>query len=280
MLKCKNCEKFNESKSVVCSFCQSELVQNGIYQLDKGVDENFVDFDAKCLDQYYSAEKNHFWFKIRNKFILANFKKFIIKSNKIIEIGAGTGAVTRYLIQNGYNVSAGDIHMRALEYAKQYGVDDLYLLDINKQQIINEFDAVCLFDVIEHIDNDSDAIKNVLESLKKNGKLFITVPAHNWLWNADDVKVGHKRRYENKQLQELLLNNGFEINYVSNFFIFIVPLLFIRKLVNKNTESNYQIKINPIVNCLLYFLSTIELFFLKFTKFSVGGSILIVASKK
>ena len=61
---------------------------------------------------------------------MQNIKRYISKDKKIIEIGAGTGNVSRDLQQHGYNnISVGEMHINGLKYAKNYGIKDCYQFD-------------------------------------------------------------------------------------------------------------------------------------------------------
>ena len=67
-----------------------------------------------------------------------------------------------------------------------------------------EFDLVCAFDVIEHVEDDRRILNELSRVLKDDGALIISVPLHAWLWNAFDDLVGHVRRYEPAGLTALL----------------------------------------------------------------------------
>ena len=132
--------------------------------------ENHGDYNAKGLDNLYSAENRHFWFIARKEFILQKMKKYIEKDEKIIEIGAGTGNVARFLMKNGYsNMCVGEMHLNGLKYAKEYGINECYQLNLLDMPFRDEFDAVCMFDVLEHIEDDDFALQNIRKSLNRGG---------------------------------------------------------------------------------------------------------------
>jgi len=103
----------------------------------------------------------------------------------------------------------------------------------------------------------------------------LTVPAHMWLWCDEDEVSNHFKRYELNSLKKLLKDEGFAIKYATNFFISIVPLLYLRT----KSKSSDEITINPIVNFILSAISNIENKILKFVSSKIGGSIIIVAEK-
>jgi SAM-dependent methyltransferase len=184
------------------------------------------------------------------------------------------------------NMSVGEIHLKGLQYATQYGIKNRYQFDLLNTPFSNEFDAVCIFDVLEHIQDDDLALKNIHKSLNKNGKIAITVPAHMWLWNRDDAIVGHKRRYTKKQLITKLENNGFEILSARYFFMSIVPLLFIRTIVKKDNKSkilkseyNNDRSMNFILSTSLLLVSKLENIFNFLLPNLFGGSLLLIAKR-
>lgn len=261
---------------------------DGVKIFHSDQDESHEDYNSKGLDNLYKQEEKHFWFIARKEFILQNVKKHIDLKDKVIEIGAGTGNVARYLQQNGYeDISVGEMHLNGLKYAKSYGMKECYQFDLLDTPFENEFDAVCMFDVLEHIPDDTIALKNVFKMLNNNGKIILTVPSHMWLWNRDDAVAGHKIRYTKKELVEKLEKNGFDVLTARYFFISITPLLFLRRVLNKDDgskvkeeEYNSDISMSSVVSNILLFISRIENKLNKFLPNWFGGSLFVIARKK
>ena len=200
-------------------------------------------FPSEGMDMLYLAENKHFWHIARREFIYQEISRILAslypqdngKSTKILDLGAGTGSVTRHFLSQGFNnIALGEIHPQGLEYAKTYGIKDLYCMDLLDVPFADEFDCIFAFDVLEHIDDDLVALKNMKSMLKNNTKslLALSVPAHKWLWNAHDVSVHHKRRYTKNELVALMQQSGFEIVCAKYFFISITPLLWVRALLH------------------------------------------------
>ncbi len=259
------------------------IEQDNIKIFDEDIKENHADYNAVGLDNLYAQEEKHFWFIARKEFILRSIKQHIKKSTKIIEIGAGTGNVSRYLQNNGYkNISVGEIHLNGLKYAQGYGISECYQFNLLDTPFEDEFDAVCMFDVLEHIEEDDFALQNVNKSLNKRGKIVLT-----WLWNRDDAIAGHKRRYTKKELINKLKVNGFEILKARYFFIGIIPLLFFRTILNKDDKSEVKeiefsndISMNSVLSNVLLFISRVENKISHLLPNIFGGSLLIIAKKK
>lgn len=251
------------------------------------INKEHSDYNSQGLDCLHAVEEKHFWFISRKEFIFHQLKKFVDKTSKLIEVGAGTGNVSRYLMQRGFSdIAVGEMHLNGLEYARDYGVKECYQFDLLEVPFESEFDAVGMFDVLEHIENDVFAITNVHKMLKSGGYVVLTVPAHMWLWSRDDNIAGHKRRYTRKELVAKLENGGFEVLDSRYFFVGIVPLLLLRRIVNRDTKKQIETKeykkvisINPILNKFLLFSTRIENKIASFLPNFFGGSLYVIGRK-
>ena len=74
-----------------------------------------------------------------------------------------------------------------------------------------KYDLITMFEVLEHIEEDKDALKKVNGLLNKKGMFLISVPAKAKLWGASDTIVGHIKRYEKEEVINLLNHSGFEV---------------------------------------------------------------------
>lgn len=289
MILCPNCQEELSLRGEIleCPECLNQVnKKNGIFVFHPHYSKEFSNHTLEGLEAIHSVEDYHFWFRTRAKYIVRIIKKFINKDAQIIDIGAGSGNVSRILKDEGYKMAVGEIQLPGLYWAKKYGIKDLYQFDLNLPVFRNHFDVVCLFDVLEHLENDDLAIKSVKTMLREKGKVVITVPAHKWLWNKRDVLERHRRRYELKEIKDLFLQNGFKIIMCKHFFVSILPLLVVRKFFScaegvecLQNKIGDNVKINPLVNKLLYYMVTLENLILGKFSLKIGGSITVVAEK-
>jgi glycosyltransferase involved in cell wall biosynthesis len=75
-------------------------------------------------------------------------------------------------------------------------------------------DSILCSNVLEHIENEQAALRNMHAVLKPGGRLVLVVPAGTWLHGSMDVVLGHYRRYSKKSLIALLSSRGFEVETV------------------------------------------------------------------
>ena len=290
MIICKNCKNqfYFDKGNVICPDCKYKVkVKDNIFIFHPEKDNHCDDYNSIGLDKIFRVENDHFWFRCRKKLIKNYFRKFINKSDEIIEVGAGTGNIAEMLQGEGFHVSVGDIHINGLKYAVGHGIENCYQFDLLKSPFVSEFDVIAMFDVIEHIEDEGLVFFNIKQTLKANGILILTVPAYNFLWNRDDAIACHKQRYNIIQIKKMLLLNGFEVIKTQYFFGAIFPLLVLRKFINKDDGSEIKeseivkdIIISKVINLLLMCISSIEIFLLRWLSIPFGGSIIAIARKK
>lgn len=247
--------------------------------------------DKNYIRQYGKLETTNWWFTIRQKIILQTLQKFIstdkISRLKILNVGVAAGASSKWLAQLGDVVSVENEPL-FIEYlhAHNYSVTQASIISLPFEN--NSFDIVCAFDVIEHVDEDDIAVKELWRVCKTGGAICITVPAFQSLWGTHDIVNGHKRRYRKAQLQSLVTEkeNG-KIIYASYFnSILFIPIFIFRKITalfksNTPDQSDFSyFTANGFSNKVLKMIFGIEPFLLRFIKFPLGVSLLLLAQKK
>ncbi|MDP8930297.1 MAG: class I SAM-dependent methyltransferase [Actinomycetota bacterium] len=127
---------------------------------------------------------------------------------RLLDFGAGTATHALALRECGYEVACveADDHLR--ERARALGFRAWpRLADLNGEQ----FPTVYTLNVLEHIEDDVDALRALYRVTVPGGSLVVYVPAFPVLYTAMDRKVGHVRRYRKKQLMERVAEAGFRV---------------------------------------------------------------------
>ncbi len=255
---------------------------DGILVFDSDLDHRST-YDESHLEILEKAEQTHFWFSARRDKICELFEQHIDKNCSILELGGGTGFIAESLIKRGFSVQMADIHLSGLLSAKKRGIKNLYQFDLFYPPFEQEFDVICLFDVLEHLQDDIHALECIKKMLKPGGKIILTVPAHQWLWSRDDAIAGHKRRYTKKQMEEVFLASGLQPLRTRYFFMSILPLLLLRTWLKKDkktpikADESISVSIHPFVNQTLYALTKLESRLERYLPNRMGGSLLAIA---
>src|SRR5690349_8467895 len=146
-------------------------------------------------------------------------------SGNILEIGSGIGNISRLFVQNGYSITLSDTSEDYVEHLKRsfQGINiltiDLVDEDFQKKYapLFQTFDTVVFLNVLEHINNEEEAIENCRQFLKPGGSLIILVPAYRFLFSKMDKELHHYRRYTAKGLSEVVSKKKFIVRKVFYF---------------------------------------------------------------
>lgn len=239
-------------------------------------------------DVCFDLEDKSFWFKHRNNCILQCVQQYI-EDKEILDIGGGNGYVSSYLQQNGYVSVLLEPGKKGILNAQKRGISHLICSTLDDAGFINSsISNIGLFDVVEHIEKDELFINSIQQLLKINGKVFITVPAYNFLWSREDVEAGHYRRYTLSSISELLEKAGFKIVYKTYIFSFLpIPIFLFRTLPfkfikskNKAVRPENEHQSAGLTKRVIDWIFGKELNAIKKNKkISFGGTCLIVAQK-
>jgi SAM-dependent methyltransferase len=107
--------------------------------------------------------------------------------------------------------------------AKMRGVDHVVCGTTHSAGFKNgSLPAIGVFDVLEHIEHDLGFLEHLNELLMPGGVLYLTVPAFQLLWSQEDIDAGHFRRYSLKQMEQRLVQAGFELAFSTYIFQWLV----------------------------------------------------------
>jgi hypothetical protein len=201
------------------------LDKNGIW-VDN--DNATVSYPSDGNDLSFAIENNSFWFNHRNQVLKTIIKRYSFDKN-YADIGGGNGFQAKFITDN---FPLAKVFLIEPGYggclnAKKRGLEHVYNILFQKFDfILNDVTAVGLYDVVEHIENDSVFLNDLKQKLPAGSLIYVTVPAHNYLWSDVDDFGGHFRRYNMEMLKKLAKNSDLKLIYSSYFFSYIPPLTF------------------------------------------------------
>lgn len=140
---------------------------------------------------------------------------------EFIELGSGTGAMTRIFLEKHYQGICYDLGEEnrkvARENLAEFGDSVKIIETFEELPEGKKFDYLLAFEVLEHIANDLETLKKWSQYHKKQGLLMVSVPAHMRKYSEEDEAVGHIRRYEKNELIALLEKAGYQNIHVVNY---------------------------------------------------------------
>lgn len=171
-------------------------------------------------------------------------KKYLLKQDykgkTILDIATGTGYIAVEMAKLGANVVACDLSSMSIKnlekYKKKFGLSNLRLHICPAENIplpSGSVDYIVANAILEHISNEEEAIDEWKRLLKKNGRMFITVPIrfrYVWpfLWPINyfqDKHIGHLRRYDLQSLEEKFNLRVLNVFYTGHLFKVISAII-------------------------------------------------------
>ena len=143
-----------------------------------------------------------------NGHILNCALKYLKPGKNTLDFGAGKGTFSRMLKGRGLSMSCVEKDPAMYESLKK---EFSHVYNDIDQVPDNSLDQVFSCNVLEHIENDQMVLKSLNRALNTNGLIYVYVPAHMFLYTKFDKRIGHVRRYSEKEIKLKFENAGFNI---------------------------------------------------------------------
>ncbi len=188
-------------------------------------------------DEWYdSSDPAHFWFRWRGEVLrraLADAGAATGNALLALDVGCGSGVLASQIERlTAWTVDGTDLNLPALERcAARRGRSLYYDVTEQREELLGRYDAVVLFDVIEHVADTAPFLRSLLRHLKPGGLLLVNVPALPALTSEYDRAAGHLRRYTTRSLAAELEGLGLETRVLRYWGLSLVPLLIARKVM-------------------------------------------------
>lgn len=182
-------------------------------------------------DNYYqieSFEKNNWWYRARRDLLDRILISLNTVFHNILDAGCGVGSNCEVLTRYSRNVYGIDISHDAIELCSRKNYRKLTKISLLDLNLDVKFDLIASLDVLEHVNDDMEAVKNLSSHIRTNGILIVSVPAHRFLWNDNDVFSGHFRRYALNDIRRIVNSCDLRILKLSywNQFMFVPSLIY------------------------------------------------------
>lgn len=239
--------------------------------------------DASLYARFYEVEEKHWWFVARRKIVEHLVRELlrIPPGAAVLDVGCGTGAILQSLAAT-YNVYGTDTSALAAEFSKKRGLKNVFQCTLENFPLRDHrFRLITMLDVIEHIEDEHEVLRQASGMLSPGGVILITVPAYQWLWSRHDDLNHHKRRYTKNQLLHTLQSSGLHVTYLSYFNTLLFPLAVVQRIWSKLVPSSVDEGMNipsPIMNNTLERIFRSERKFLGAVSVPFGLSLLAIAT--
>lgn len=208
--------------------------------------------------QTHRVEDRHWWYRGRRSVLERVIDDLRLPARaRILDAGCGSGRNMVALARHGV-VTGVELSQTSVVRARERRVGEVIegsLLNMPLQAA--SFDlAVCL-DVIEHLEDDLAALRELRRVIAPGGALLVTVPAYQWLWSGHDVINHHHRRYTRRSLRRVAEQAGWETVRTTYFNSLLLPVAIVLRVLDrlsreKTTESSLDLWVPPApVNWLL-----------------------------
>jgi SAM-dependent methyltransferase len=289
MKRCLACSGLFEAAGWACPACgRAPVVRDGIPHFAAGISAGANEsYDPAWYEELARLEDGNFWFRARNRLIGWLAGRHLPGEIDFLEIGCGTGYVLQMLRREfpGWRVRAAEAHAEGLQFAARRvgGEVELAQMDARAIPYREEFDAVGAFDVIEHIREDVEVLREIRAALKPGGVLLASVPQHMFLWSRFDELSCHVRRYSMAELSARLDETGFELVETTSFNSLLLPLMWLSRVARKSAadvDMLDELRIGRASNALLSAVLALEFGLVRAgVRWPAGGSRVLVARK-
>ncbi|MEO5953837.1 MAG: class I SAM-dependent methyltransferase [Chloroflexia bacterium] len=238
----------------------------------------------------YEAEDTHWWYRgLRGVMsTLLGLGKASRKDFPILDAGCGTGGTLSSLAKRGFsNLEGFDLSPIAIEFCHKRGMERVRLGSITQIPFEDRsFDLVISCDVVSDAgtDNELDALQELYRVLKPGGRLFLNLPAFEFLRSEHDRAVATTRRVTRADINRKLELVGFRIKRSTYWNSLLLPVVVaVRLLKREKDEDLEKIARSDIevpwwpANLFLSACVGLEHLLLRWVSLPVGSSVAIVA---
>lgn len=230
-------------------------------------------------------ESHHWWYVGRRKLFAKLITSMALSADEpVLDIGTSSGTNLRMLREMAFtDVTGLDFSEEAIRFCAQNGLGTVRRGDITQMPFPDDtFSLVLATDIIEHVDDDLKALREVARVLRPGKSAIVTVPAFPLLWGFQDDVSLHKRRYRMAPLLERIRAAGLRPRQRFHFnYLLFGPIWSARqlmKVIRHPYRSESEVN-SPLANRVLSAIFNLDVLTAPRVTPPFGVSILVVAEK-
>jgi len=200
--------------------------------------------------QTHRAEDRHWWYRGRRTVLENVIAELRLPARaRILDAGAGSGRNMVELMRHG-TVTAIELSPTSVCLARAREVGEVVEGSVLHMPFESgSFDLAASLDVIEHLEDDLGALRELRRVVTPGGCLLVTVPAYQWLWSGHDEVNHHHRRYTRRSLREVGERAGWKQVRTTYFNSLLLPVAMVLRIMDrfsrKTTESSLDLWVPP-----------------------------------
>jgi SAM-dependent methyltransferase len=200
--------------------------------------------------QTHQAEDRHWWYRGRRKVLERVVEDLRLPARaRILDAGCGSGRNMVELARHG-TVTGVELADASVALARERGAGEVIAGSVLEMPFeADSFDLAASLDVIEHLEDDLTALRELRRVVAPGGSLLVTVPAYQWLWSGHDEINHHFRRYTRRSLQRAGEEAGWHQVRTTYFNSLLLPAAILLRVLDrfsrKTTESSLDLWVPP-----------------------------------
>jgi SAM-dependent methyltransferase len=200
--------------------------------------------------QTHQAEDRHWWYRGRRTVLEGVIDGLGLPSSaRILDAGCGSGRNMIELRRHG-TVTGVELSDASVEIARGRGAGEVVAGSVLEMPFPDaSFDFAVSLDVVEHLEDDLGALRELRRVIAPGGRLLLTVPAYQWLWSGHDEINHHHRRYTRRSLGRVAEAAGWKQARTTYFNSLLLPVAIVLRVLDrfntKTTESSLDLWVPP-----------------------------------
>jgi SAM-dependent methyltransferase len=181
----------------------------------------------------HDLEERHWWFRAKRRMVFALLERWGNGGGRALDVGCGTG-ITLLELPPRFRALGLDPAAEAVALCRERGLSDLVRGSATEIPLPGgAADVVLALDIVEHVEDDVAALREIARVLSPSGIAVLTVPAFPFLWSAHDEALHHKRRYTRRVFEQRLSQAGLAVRVGGFSHATIFPLAAVLRLVRR-----------------------------------------------
>lgn len=176
---------------------------------------------------------DYWWYQARTALLEGALGPFVPAGGRVLDVGSADGPSAEWFRRQASSSVALDIDVRGLTG------DGVCGSALALPFADGSFDALAAFDVIEHCEPESVALREMHRVLRPGGVIAVSVPAYQWAWTEFDVANGHHRRYTKERLIDAVTAAGFAVDRSTYAFTSVFPMFTAERLFRRIRDRGH-----------------------------------------